>query len=108
MMMRHSIPSLTSLRFFAAIIVVLSHFSSIQYGGVAVTFFFMLSGFILTYAHLQIDEDGQRLNVSAKRFIASRAARILPTYFLALVIASPSFFYAHFISQQIGPYQFYF
>lgn len=87
---------LTSFRFFAALLVVIFHYprkdllfptTLANFGYGAVVFFFVLSGFVLTYAHL---EDG-RLNVTPQRFILSRAARILPSYFLALALAAPFF-----------------
>jgi len=103
--MRPSIPSLTSLRFVAALFVVIFHYkvSDIgsrrldfpeaisSFGYEAVTFFFVLSGFILTYVHVRADSSIQQLNVSARSFFASRLARILPAYFIALAIAAPFF-----------------
>lgn len=93
-MIRPNIPAMTSMRFFAALLVVLFHYalthpqfrtSVTNFGYEAVTFFFVLSGFILVYVHA----DGSHLNVSARTFFRSRAARIAPAYFLALLIAAP-------------------
>ena len=93
--------ALTSLRFFAALVVVLFHlrvmhilsggpwwyqnFASIGYVGV--NCFFVLSGFILVYTY-----GGS--TVDARRFWGARFARVYPAYFLSLLITAPSFFYA--------------
>src|SRR5215470_13833933 len=99
--MRPRLNALTTLRFFAALHVVLFHmrvvgvlpngpwwyqnFASI--GFVGVNFFFFLSGFILVYTY-----DGPAL--SAKNFWRARFARIYPAYLLSLVAAAPFFFFA--------------
>jgi peptidoglycan/LPS O-acetylase OafA/YrhL len=91
------IPALTSLRFFAAIVVVGFHegfgLRIFHLGYEAVTFFFILSGFVLTYAHGR-----ERLNYRA--FITARAARILPAYYFALGMAAPFVLYRTFVSGQ--------
>ena len=95
--MRPRLHALTTLRFFAALHVVLFHmrvigilpggpwwyqnFASI--GFVGVNFFFVLSGFILVYTY-----DGPSLNV--RRFWWARFARIYPAYILSLIVAAPS------------------
>ena len=79
--------SLTSLRFFAALAVVFYHSGSgyaassgstpkalqniLDNGWLGVPFFFILSGFILTYAHADLHFDGLQL----KRFFLARFAR---------------------------------
>ncbi|MCI3224416.1 acyltransferase [Streptomyces sp. NP-1717] len=79
---RDRLPSLTGLRFWAALIVVLYHLSrqvgeipwiseATWYGRSGVTFFFVLSGFVLAWTY-----DGQR--VPAKAFLWRRFARIWP------------------------------
>lgn len=79
---RDRLPSLTGLRFWAALIVVLYHLSrqvgeipglseATWYGRSGVTFFFVLSGFVLAWTY-----DGQR--VPAKVFLWRRFARIWP------------------------------
>jgi peptidoglycan/LPS O-acetylase OafA/YrhL len=99
--MRPRLHALTTLRFFAALHVVLFHmrvvgilpggpwwyqnFSGIGYVGV--NFFFVLSGFILVYTY-----EGTRLNV--RKFWWARFARIYPAYVLSLVVAAPFFFFA--------------
>jgi peptidoglycan/LPS O-acetylase OafA/YrhL len=95
--------ALTSLRFFAALYVVLFHlwvegllpggpwwfenFASIGYVGV--NCFFVLSGFILVYTH---GRPGMKLD--APRFWQARFARIYPAYLLSLLVSAPFFFMA--------------
>jgi peptidoglycan/LPS O-acetylase OafA/YrhL len=94
------LPALTSLRFFAALHVVFFHFlafkiftsqgwlgqfSSIGYVGVS--FFFVLSGFILVYTYAGRD-------VSAGAFWRARFARIYPALAFSLLLTAPFFFYA--------------
>lgn len=82
--------SLTSLRFFAAAMIVLGHghglFGS---AGIATTlslaqgvsFFFVLSGFILTYNYPTISTfDG------VKKFYRARFARIFPSHIVAIIV----------------------
>lgn len=95
---RRSLPALTGIRFFAAFYVVLFHglpwalqrydlpqpvqtfFSN---GYLAVSLFFLLSGFILAYTYEgQIAGRVQRLH-----FWQARFARIYPVYFLSLLLA---------------------
>jgi peptidoglycan/LPS O-acetylase OafA/YrhL len=85
---------LTSIRFFAALVVLIFHYQRkheifpeglANFGYEAVTFFFVLSGFILTYTHGRPDG----LNVSNRKFAMSRLARVAPAYFLALIVALP-------------------
>ena len=99
--MRPRLHALTTLRFFAALHVVLFHmrvvgilpggpwwyqnFASI--GFVGVNFFFVLSGFILVYTY-----EGPALNV--RNFWWARFARIYPAYALSLIVAAPFFFFA--------------
>src|SRR5215469_5949735 len=99
--MRPRLHTLTSLRFFAALHVVLFHMRvvSIVPGGpwwyqnyasigfVGVNFFFVLSGFILVYTY-----EGPQL--SARNFWWARFARIYPAYLLSLILAAPFFFSA--------------
>jgi peptidoglycan/LPS O-acetylase OafA/YrhL len=89
---RPDLPVLTSLRFWAAIVVVLNHLDAghLDYlpefvrgwcvsGYEAVTFFFVLSGFILTYVYASGHEH-QSLNVPVRHFQIARLARIGPAY----------------------------
>jgi peptidoglycan/LPS O-acetylase OafA/YrhL len=98
---RPKLRALTTLRFFAALHVVLFHmrvigilsggpwwyqnFASIGYIGV--NFFFVLSGFILVYTYA-----GPPLNVG--RFWRARFARIYPAYVVSLLASAPFFFFA--------------
>lgn len=81
--------SLTFFRFIAAIIVVTFHYggetslplllgSLVTSGAPMVTFFFVLSGFVMMVAY------SQRENGSVTDYYVSRFARILPVYLLAL------------------------
>jgi peptidoglycan/LPS O-acetylase OafA/YrhL len=92
-----AIPALTSVRFFAAFWVVVSHLAVMGYidfsapvrwvagdSRPAVTFFFVLSGFIL--AHNYGDGmDGERI----RRFYVARFARIYPMLVFSLLLAVP-------------------
>lgn len=81
------IKPLTSLRFFFAFIVFLSHY---RVGGIplfsdghlGVTFFFILSGFILSYSYKQRLEQRQ---ISKSDFYVARFARIYPLHLLTLL-----------------------
>jgi peptidoglycan/LPS O-acetylase OafA/YrhL len=93
--------ALTTLRFLAALHVVLFHmrvvgilpggpwwyqnFASIGYIGV--NLFFVLSGFILVYTYAAA-------SVSPRRFWQARFARIYPAYALSLALSAPFFFFA--------------
>lgn len=86
---RKSLDSLTSLRFFAAFAIVIYH-AQAQFPFLltiteqfeleqAVSFFFVLSGFILTYAHKDL---GLR---NAMQYLISRFWRIYPVHIFALL-----------------------
>jgi peptidoglycan/LPS O-acetylase OafA/YrhL len=108
---RPPLPILTSLRFFAAAEVVVYHysadlsiptdfFSGLAAGGYeAVTFFFVLSGFILTYVYTSARERDSFINVSTSEFWKARIARISPAYFLGLLLLLPSFVYSALIAK---------
>ena len=91
--------ALTGLRFFAAFGVVVYHFAKpilagwplpfLQLAGsgyAAVSFFFLLSGFILSYSYL--NREGE-LQGSRRNFYVARLARIYPVYLLAFLLAAP-------------------
>ena len=94
---RPEIPVLTSLRFLAALWVVLFHISEmglwrggfvpyravIHLGYLGVSFFFVLSGFILTYVYAGRE-------VSKRRFWQARFARVYPAYLFSLLVTAPS------------------
>ncbi|MDO9433805.1 acyltransferase [Hydrogenophaga sp.] len=97
---RPALHALTSLRFFAAFAVVVLHYREllgplpegvrqvIVGGQFGVTFFFVLSGFILTYRYREWFADG----VSDARFWwfqRFRLARIYPVYLLGLLLDTP-------------------
>lgn len=97
-----AIQTLTSLRFFAALMVFFSHlcetlsykfqsplanfiwYQFLHEGYIGVTFFFILSGFILTYNYNSALNTG---GITRKRFFALRFARIYPTHFLTFFLA---------------------
>jgi peptidoglycan/LPS O-acetylase OafA/YrhL len=97
---RPRLPALTSVRFFAALWVALFHmqsmkafyfgaaavrqFASIGYCGVS--FFFVLSGFILVYTY-----SGRATSLRA--FWQARFARIYPALAFCLLITAPGFFF---------------
>jgi len=84
---------LTSVRFIAAAMVVMCHINKYGILPIAaiddvpledgVSFFFVLSGFILTYTYFARDFVGKNL----QRFYASRLARIWPAHFAAGILA---------------------
>lgn len=86
--------SLTGLRFFAAEMVVVHHFSNFAalpflwryqgFGATGVTFFFVLSGFVLTWSFAPGDTPG--------RFYWRRFARIWPLHALTTLLALPVFY----------------
>jgi peptidoglycan/LPS O-acetylase OafA/YrhL len=103
-MERAKLNTLTSLRFFAAGLVFLYHYargipgapkwflSLSSHGFAAVTFFFVLSGFILAYSYLDEEKPGH-LKGTRKAFWISRVSRIYPLYLLALLVALPAYAY---------------
>lgn len=92
---RPHVRALTSLRFFLAMIVVAVHYDQLLSPGMictyrshglgtcAVTAFFVLSGFILTYQYFH--EHGSPIN--RKDFWRARFARIAPMYWFSLLLA---------------------
>lgn len=90
------VPALTSIRFLAALTVVLSHYRELELldvpasfftfvdgGRSAVSLFFVLSGFILAYTYRE-----ELASESARNFYVARVARIYPNVLFALAIAS--------------------
>lgn len=94
------LPALTSLRFIAALAVVVLHYrellgplpawllQAIVGGQFGVTFFFVLSGFILTYRYRDWFASGVSRG-SYWRFQRFRFARIYPVYVLGLLLDTP-------------------
>lgn len=92
---------LNALRFFAAYMVVLHHaeqirlknglfnlksYSLFNNGGLAVTFFFVLSGFLISY--LLLKEIKSTQTVSIKKFYVRRILRIWPLYYLLVLLGT--------------------
>ena len=95
---RPRLPAVTSLRFFAAFHVALFHMKEMRIltgphwltsfagiGYVGVSFFFVLSGFILVYTYA-----GR--NIVLRDFWQTRFARIYPAYLFSLVLTFPFFY----------------
>lgn len=78
--------NLDGLRFVAFFLVYLQHaFGVSGAGGAGVAFFFVLSGFLITY--LLLDEAEQQGQVDVRAFYIRRALRIWPLYFLVVGFA---------------------
>ncbi|MBL7911943.1 MAG: acyltransferase [Bacteroidia bacterium] len=92
---------LNGLRFFAAFAVIITHIELIkgqmncpnlhasnkvifELGGLGVVFFFVLSGFLITYLLLKEKELTDTINV--KKFYIRRILRIWPLYFLVVIL----------------------
>jgi peptidoglycan/LPS O-acetylase OafA/YrhL len=101
-----AIPALTGIRPFASLLVFAFHFcrpvvtdgpawlrSLVGAGFVAVSFFFVLSGFILAVSHRERLLD-QSSGLDRRRFLLRRIARIYPTYLFALLLLLPLALYA--------------
>ncbi len=94
--MRRDIPALTSIRFFAALYVVLHHTAPLVLrrnaalnhfllnGDSSVEMFFVLSGFILTYSHYHQNP------LPPGQFYFFRFSRIYPVYLVGLVLFFPA------------------
>jgi peptidoglycan/LPS O-acetylase OafA/YrhL len=109
-------PGLNGLRFFAAMAVALSHVELMkQYHGYAsayerpavyelgrlsVTFFFVLSGYLITY--LLLAERRLTGDIAVLRFYARRALRIWPLYYLVVLLSF--FVFPHVPALAIPPY----
>ncbi len=88
--------ALTGLRCFAAVNIVLFHFSNpdwfgflapvVNAGYVSVSYFILLSGFVLGYNYNDRARAGEMDRV---RFWKTRFARIYPIYFLSLLLSLP-------------------
>ncbi|HWS71406.1 MAG TPA: acyltransferase [Thermoanaerobaculia bacterium] len=94
-------PGLNGLRFFAAIAVVCSHVELLkgyngfpnayenvvvyEVGRLAVTFFFVLSGFLITW--LLLEERRETGTIAVKKFYVRRILRIWPLYYATVLLA---------------------
>ncbi|GBU16197.1 MULTISPECIES: acyltransferase [Methylobacterium] len=93
------LPALTSLRFLAAVYVVAFHYDRYYFaaaprldviglGFTGVTFFFVLSGFILAYNYCGVDLSAPE---ARGRFYRARLARVYPLFLLSLALHLPWF-----------------
>ena len=85
--------ALTSLRFFAAMLILFSHALPTFFANTTktletiplaqgVSFFFVLSGFILTYVHPRLDTAGSSL-----LFLRARIARVFPAHIVTAILS---------------------
>ena len=99
MVVRERIPSLTGLRFVAALGVVLRHYQLVgalnrpalagpllYFGREGVGLFFVLSGYVITYNYLDWFATGRERRGP---FFQARLARILPMHLLGLALITP-------------------
>jgi peptidoglycan/LPS O-acetylase OafA/YrhL len=100
-MRKEELPALTGIRFYAALAVFLSHVTTLpgmetfsgkhtvfHLGDLGVSFFFVLSGFILTYNYADLFSAG----VSATRylkFVWDRLTKIYPVHFATTLLVLP-------------------
>jgi peptidoglycan/LPS O-acetylase OafA/YrhL len=92
---KEKLPALTGLRAFAALNIVFFHFSNpkwfgpfapiVDNGYTSVSFFLLLSGFVLAYNYSDRARQGQ---LSAKTFWVARLSRLYPIYLFALLIST--------------------
>lgn len=101
-MRRPELPALTGIRFYAAVLVYVSHvvelipgmatlggsFLLFNAGVVSVSFFFTLSGFILTYNYSDSFKESISLGTYSQ-FMWNRLAKIYPVHLLGLLIILP-------------------
>jgi peptidoglycan/LPS O-acetylase OafA/YrhL len=77
-------PGIDALRFVAISTVALYHFQFLPWGWVGVDVFFVLSGFLIGGALL---DEGRERRLSFGRFYGHRALRILPLYYLFVLLS---------------------
>jgi peptidoglycan/LPS O-acetylase OafA/YrhL len=97
-------PALDGLRAIAAVLVVFFHYGGPDWlqGWAGVQLFFVLSGFLITTLMLREERGSGR--ISLKEFYLRRSFRILPVYFVILLVtAVGSALYGTFTSNGIGP-----
>jgi peptidoglycan/LPS O-acetylase OafA/YrhL len=97
-----TIPSLNGIRAISVLLVVLSHsgFGTIVPGGLGVTIFFFLSGYLITT--LMLAESEQLGNIAISRFYARRIFRLAPPLLITLAVAY-GLTYCGLLSGQITP-----
>lgn len=91
---KEHLPALSGLRAFSAMNIVFYHFCNpkwfgplspiVENGYTSVSFFLMLSGFVLAYNYSDRAQKGQ---LNAKNFWIARVSRLYPIYLVALVIS---------------------
>jgi len=95
---RTTLPNLNSLRFIAALLVLIGHVNAgLQWNGykssnsfvfefapLSVVFFFVLSGFLITYLLLH---EKEKREISVKKFYLKRILRIWPLYYLLIILS---------------------
>ncbi|MFY9746538.1 MAG: acyltransferase, partial [Acidobacteriaceae bacterium] len=91
---KERLPALTGLRAFAALNIVFFHFSNpkwfgpfapvVDNGFTSVSFFLLLSGFVLAYNYSDKAQHGQ---LRARNFWVARLSRLYPIYLFALLIS---------------------
>ncbi len=91
---KERLPALTGLRAFAALNIVFFHFGNpkwfgpfapvVNNGFTSVSFFLLLSGFVLAYNYSDRAQKGQ---LSTRSFWVARVSRLYPIYLFALVIS---------------------
>ena len=101
--------ALTSLRFVACFMVVMFHYEGALFGRyslmpvsstgfLGVTFFFVLSGFILCHRYSGVDFSRNELY----QFYAARFARVYPFYIISVVLSLPALINADLYFQDTG------
>ena len=101
--------ALTSLRFVACFMVVMFHYEGALFGSyslipfasvgfLGVTFFFVLSGFILCHRYSDVDFSRNELY----QFYAARFARVYPAYIISVVLSLPALINAVLYFQDTG------
>lgn len=93
-------PNLSGLRFIAAFLIIIYHLELVRYNlyyddcwnipfinnaSLGVTFFFVLSGFLITY--LLLFEKKKTKEINIKRFYVRRILRIWPLYYIIIILA---------------------